>query len=321
MNNYNSIHCPYCNATLNLQNTFDNNDNVHICEACGNVVMDSRCMDNNICYCCKCNDILNNQVSWVGETGKPYRCFNCGAINYLPSADDVIEEESVEEYDGPLCPSCNGPLGLDYDKNKNINVCPNCGIEIKNLRCKDKFVWYCKKCGDLMNNQSSWRGEYEKIYRCDNCEEANELLGPKVNDNSSFISTGSNSKSYDDNTNYRKKESYDKLADEISAPKYVKPISRGGAIRTLASIFSWIGGIITAIIVWVYFAFIISVFEMPNLFYAIPIGYSIIDFIILVWRETEVSSGRKTAAGVLTLIFCSLIGGIFTICIPDSQLE
>ena len=217
MNNYNSIYCPYCNATLNLQNTFDNNDNVHICEACGNVVMDSRCMDNNICYCSECNDILNNQVSWVGETGKPYRCFNCGAINYLPSADDVIEEESVEEYDGPLCPSCNGPLGLDYDKNKNINICPNCGIEIKSLKCKDKFVWYCKQCGDLMNNQSTWRGENEKIYRCSNCESANELLGPKSNDYMLFDESKSSNKSYNEvNEEYINidSDSYDEVTSE-----------------------------------------------------------------------------------------------------------
>ncbi len=87
-------------------------------------------------------------------------------------------------------------------------------------------------------------------------------------------------------------------------------------MKTAASIFSWLGGLITAIIIWANFA---PLFNYGP-YYWIPLIYTIIELLILIWRESAVSKGNKVGCGVFTLIFASVIGGILTLCIPDSQL-
>lgn len=37
---------------------------------------------------------------------------------------------------------------------------------------------------------------------------------------------------------------------------------------------------------------------------------------ILIWRQISVSRGRKIGCGICTLLFVSVLGGIFTLCIP-----
>ena len=52
----------------------------------------------------------------------------------------------------------------------------------------------------------------------------------------------------------------------------------------------------------------------------IPLFYTVLSAIILIRRQSEVAEGRKIPFGISTLIFCSLIGGILTICIPEADL-
>ena len=54
--------------------------------------------------------------------------------------------------------------------------------------------------------------------------------------------------------------------------------------------------------------------------FLVPLFYTIVDVGILIWRQADVSEGRKIPSGICTLIFCSLIGGILTICIPEADL-
>ena len=109
---------------------------------------------------------------------------------------------------------------------------------------------------------------------------------------------------------------------------------------TAASIFSWLGGIITTFIGFVNVA---RGFDVPVTYYhcngygcsystgtqhqASPawlwvlwIIFVIVRFIILLWRQSSVANGRKVACGVCTLLFASLIGGILTLCIPEDEL-
>ncbi len=87
-------------------------------------------------------------------------------------------------------------------------------------------------------------------------------------------------------------------------------------MKTVASVFSWLGGIATAIILWVSF---IPLFTYGAYFW-IPLIYSVFDLIILIWRQSATSNGKKVGCGVCTLLFCSLVGGILTLCIPENQL-
>ena len=81
-------------------------------------------------------------------------------------------------------------------------------------------------------------------------------------------------------------------------------------MRAVASVFSWIGGIFTASMMWTNFSYV----------WIIPLIYTILDLSILVWRQRSVARGFKVACGVCTLLFCGLIGGILTLCIPEKQL-
>ena len=87
-------------------------------------------------------------------------------------------------------------------------------------------------------------------------------------------------------------------------------------MKGAASFFSWFGGLITAILLWVNFAPLFSY----GAYYWIPLIYTIVEILILIWREVAVSHGNKVGCGVFTLIFASLIGGILTLCISDNQL-
>ncbi len=88
-------------------------------------------------------------------------------------------------------------------------------------------------------------------------------------------------------------------------------------MKGVAAAFSWIGGIITAVYLWIVFGIMAS-YELA--FLIIPIVYTVLDLAILIWRQNAVENGYKVGCGVCTLIFCSLVGGILTLCIPESQL-
>ena len=90
-------------------------------------------------------------------------------------------------------------------------------------------------------------------------------------------------------------------------------------MKTAAAVFSWLGGIVTVIYTWVMVAIYAASLSMPAL-YVIPIVQTIIVLVVLIWRQVSVENGNKVGCGVCTLLFASLIGGILTLCIPDSQL-
>lgn len=110
-------------------------------------------------------------------------------------------------------------------------------------------------------------------------------------------------------------------------------------MRTAASVFSWLGGIVNAVILIStggrglavprqacinngYSALCTIVTDYvptPGWLWAIIVVILVGDLAILIWRQYSVSKGNKTASGVLTLIFVSLIGGILTLCLPPEQ--
>lgn len=108
-------------------------------------------------------------------------------------------------------------------------------------------------------------------------------------------------------------------------------------MRTAASVFSWLGGIVTTIFGFVYLSKGQTVtYTTYNIYY----GYSqstktapyptwlwvlwaifvIVRLIILIWRQVAVGNGNKVGCGICTLLFASVIGGILTLCIPEDQL-
>ena len=88
-------------------------------------------------------------------------------------------------------------------------------------------------------------------------------------------------------------------------------------MKTAASIFSWIGGTLTMVYGWWLFSPYLGMFGL----FLIPLLNNLIIFIVLIWREYSVANGKKVACGVCTLIFCALVGGILTLCIPQNQLR
>ena len=53
----------------------------------------------------------------------------------------------------------------------------------------------------------------------------------------------------------------------------------------------------------------------------IPLFYTVLSAIILIRRQSEVAEGRKIPFGISTLIWCSIVGGILTLCIPEDDLN
>lgn len=89
-------------------------------------------------------------------------------------------------------------------------------------------------------------------------------------------------------------------------------------MRACASVFSWIGGIVTMAleILW-----IAPLCQYDPLFLVLLCICILWDLFVLFWRQISVATGKKVAAGVFTLIFVSLVGGILTLCIPEDQLR
>lgn len=103
-------------------------------------------------------------------------------------------------------------------------------------------------------------------------------------------------------------------------------------MKIAACIFSWLGGVLTTI-VW-----LIALLEPATLtvyfldyYYSEPLSvgpgtwavfwvFLVGRIAILVWREIATRHGRKVGCGVCTIIFCSVVGGILTLCIPIDQL-
>lgn len=86
--------CPTCNTILKYKDVFATKKNVCSCPNCGEKIINPNCGDEYIWYCNKCNDIMNNQDSWHGETGELYKCDKCGATNDLsnPESNEYLEE-------------------------------------------------------------------------------------------------------------------------------------------------------------------------------------------------------------------------------------
>jgi len=91
-------------------------------------------------------------------------------------------------------------------------------------------------------------------------------------------------------------------------------------MKVVACVFSWLGGIISIIIAFVYTGILTNGAGYDWLLWVIAASYAIGNISILIYRESQIRNGGKVASGVLTLIFCSLVGGILTLCIPEDQL-
>ena len=87
--------CTKCGSNLRKQKSFSSEQNVHVCEVCGQELLNPNSESDLIWHCNKCGDILNNQSDWCDGDGL-YQCTNCGAYNDL---DDPDSEEYWEDGD------------------------------------------------------------------------------------------------------------------------------------------------------------------------------------------------------------------------------
>lgn len=113
-------------------------------------------------------------------------------------------------------------------------------------------------------------------------------------------------------------------------------------MRLAATIFSWLGGIALIVLEFVLLGRGMNVTK-TFYYFNYTLGYSIPytttqhiaapdwdwilmgifafgQIIILLWRQFALMNGKKMACGICTLIFCSIVGGILTLCIPEDEL-
>lgn len=88
----------------------------------------------------------------------------------------ICRKQAYESF----CPYCNNTLSFNklFDETRNVCMCPYCGKPLINPNCPDVHIWYCNKCGVIMNNQSIWKGETGLRYQCECCGAINDLSDP-----------------------------------------------------------------------------------------------------------------------------------------------
>ena len=104
-------------------------------------------------------------------------------------------------------------------------------------------------------------------------------------------------------------------------------------MKVVASIFTWIEFVAATIISFFYLLAISGVVVFSGidegqiesaagaaviLWIIWSIAF-VIRLVICIWRQKAAEEGNKTACGVCTLLFVSLLGGIFTLCIPNEK--
>ncbi len=88
-------------------------------------------------------------------------------------------------------------------------------------------------------------------------------------------------------------------------------------MKVAAAVLSWIGGALTIAILWVNIS---PLFDIDTAWLVLPLLLTLITIAVLIYRQWATNHGSKILAGILTIIFCGLLGGIFTLCIPESDL-
>ena len=88
-------------------------------------------------------------------------------------------------------------------------------------------------------------------------------------------------------------------------------------MKTAAITMTILGGIASIVIYWVSFIALIS--KTPA-FASIPGILTLLTFFMLIIYCAEIGRGEKTGAGIIAILFCCVIGGILTLCIPESEL-
>lgn len=96
-------------------------------------------------------------------------------------------------------------------------------------------------------------------------------------------------------------------------------------MRKAATALTYIGGILTALNLWIDCLIVsiiaTSVYDAWFVWFSLvfPIAYSV--FLIVYLSLRFVTKNNKVAWGITTILFVSAVGGILTLCTPNSQLE
>lgn len=146
-------YCTKCNAILNDQPGFDPSLEIWTCTECGQVlygdVIESTIsrFPNGVWYCDSCGAVLSLQPGF-NDSCEVWECTECGYMNPI-NEDELYESEE------------------DYQKNKHIFRCPDCGRELNEQRgFKNTDTYTCEWCNTDLYKDGS---DYKILYTCPNC--------------------------------------------------------------------------------------------------------------------------------------------------------
>lgn len=104
-------------------------------------------------------------------------------------------------------------------------------------------------------------------------------------------------------------------------------------MKTVASILSWLGGMAVVVVGYALLirgnvvtynyadgTSVTKVLPIHGGIYLLWDCYLVFLLLVLLWRQRDVSHGRKTASGICTMLFVSPIGGLLTLLIPKEDL-
>lgn len=89
-------------------------------------------------------------------------------------------------------------------------------------------------------------------------------------------------------------------------------------MRKVADVFTYLGAVIDVVYLWIALGVLQATTGISPLIFLIPFFYMVLVIVILVWRHKALEDGSKVGCGVCTLIFISPVGGILTLCIPQT---
>lgn len=146
--------CGSCNACLEYQDGYDDDNTCWVCTECGAISYSGVPRFPGVIWKCdRCGDLLNNQYGF-DDYEDTWECEECGYENEI-SEDEIHDAEEDYEYS-------------DYD-DESVD-CPNCGADLTDQDGFDsdfKF-WKCDCCAEIVENPNN--DDEEELHLCSECD-------------------------------------------------------------------------------------------------------------------------------------------------------
>ena len=167
-------YCTNCNAILNDQPGFDPSLGVWTCTECGQTLYGDEVAEtmtlfpDGVWYCDSCGAVLSLQPGFH-DTCRTWECTECGYMNPI-NEDELYESEDDFQRNKHIyeCPNCGNPLNDQAGfKNTDTYTCEWCNTELYKDGIDYRILYTCPNCGASLNDQ--WMFSEDDEWKCEEC--------------------------------------------------------------------------------------------------------------------------------------------------------